>query len=121
MTFDDLVARYSTGFALDRLNALRLDATGIKPTKKQRKQLVSLIDHARTRGRVGRVVNLLIIGLVTDTVYWFDWIRRSSILRPSAYDLDAAIPQKLLKILREISKAFSFPSTFTVFLDSVES
>ncbi len=121
MTFDDLVARYSTGFALDRLNALRLDATGIKPTKKQRKQLVSLIEHARTRGRVGRVVNLLIIGLVTDTHYWFDWIRRSSILRPSAYDLDAAIPQKLLKILREISKSFSFPSTFTVFLDSVES
>ena len=121
MTFDDLIATYGTGSALNRLNELRLAATGMDPTKKERKQLASLIEYARMRGRVGRVANLLIIGLVTNTDYWLEWIRRSSILRPSAYDLDRAIPQKLLAILRVIGNSFSMPVSFTVFLDSVES
>ena len=64
MTFDDLIATYGTGFALNRLNELRLAATGINPTKKERKQLAGLIEYARMRGRVGRVANLLIIGLM---------------------------------------------------------
>ena len=75
MTFDELIATYSTGFALNRLNELRLAATGINPTKRERKQLASLIEYARTRGRVGRVANLLIIGLVTNTDYWLEWIK----------------------------------------------
>jgi hypothetical protein len=120
MTFDELLSKYSSGFALDRLHEVRLDGSGIKTGKTERKLLTSLIEYARARGRVGRVLNLLVIGLVTETDYWFQWIRRSSILRPSAYDLDTAVPKKLLRGLREVSNQFSFPPSFVTFLDSVE-
>jgi hypothetical protein len=72
MTFDDLLAQFGTGFALDRLDELRVAAAGTKVTKTQRKQLTALIENAKTRGGVGRVANLVLIGLTTDQGYWLD-------------------------------------------------
>ena len=120
MTFDDLLTLFSTGFTLDRTDELRVAAAGLKVTKAQRKQLAALIEQARTQGRVGRVANLMLIGLVTDQEYWLDWIRRSPVLRPSSYDLNATTPLKLLPILRKITERLGLSSAFEAFLDSLE-
>jgi len=96
MTFDDLLATFGSGFALDRIDELRAAAIGVVVSKAQRKKLAAGIDDARSRGRAGRIANLILIGLLTDQDYWVDWIRRSPVLRPSAYDLDVTTPQKLL-------------------------
>ena len=120
MTFDDLLATFASGFALDRIDELRAAAVGVVVGKAQRKRLAAGIDDARGRGRVGRVANLALIGLLTDRDYWLDWIRRSPVLRPSAYDLDVTMPQKLLLIFRQIAESIALPTDFTSFLDHVE-
>jgi hypothetical protein len=120
MTFDDLLATFGSGFALDRVDELRVAAVGISTNKAQRKKLAAGLKDACSRGRVGRVANLALIGLLTDQEYWLDWIRRSPTLRPSAYDLEVTTPQKLLPIFRQIAEKLALPSDFTLFLGHVE-
>jgi len=120
MTFEDLLARFESGFSLERLDELRTATAGLVLNKAQRKRLTTGIEFARTRARVGRIANLLLIGLVTDEDYWLDWIRRSAVLRPSAYDLDIVVPQKLLGILKRIAEILSLPPKFIEFLGNLE-
>jgi hypothetical protein len=52
---------FGAGFALDRLEPLRAAATEITPTKAQSKKLAAAIEEASAKGRVGRIVNYVLI------------------------------------------------------------
>jgi hypothetical protein len=101
---------------LDRLEALRAAANGMTPTKAQRKQLALAIDEASVNGRVGRIVNYALIGLVTDQAYWLDWLRRSTVLRPSGHDLNTATLGKLMPLLERVADELALPADFQSFL-----
>ena len=116
MTFATLFEEFGAGFALDRLEALRAAATGMTPTKAQRKQLAAAIEEASSKGRVGRIVNHALIGLVTDQAYWLDWLRRSTVLRPSGHDLNTATLEKLMPLLRRVADELPLPAVFQEFL-----
>ncbi|MGH9634041.1 MAG: hypothetical protein ACRD72_04325 [Candidatus Angelobacter sp.] len=120
MTFAALLKMFGAGFALARLDELRAAAAGVSTTKAQRKQLASRIDDARTRGRAVKVANLILLGLLTDRDYWTEWIRRSSVLRPSGYDLNTSTLRKLLPLIHQISQATALPSEFTSFLEHID-
>jgi len=61
MTFVTLFEEFGAGFALDRLEPLRAAATGNTPTKAQRQKLAAAIEQASAKGRVGRIVNYVLI------------------------------------------------------------
>jgi hypothetical protein len=116
MTFATLFEEFGAGFALDRLEALRAAATGMTPTKAQRKQLAAAIEEASAKGRVGRIINFALIGLVTDETYWLDWLRRSTVLRPSGHDLNTATLGKLMPLLGRVADELALPADFQAFL-----
>lgn len=120
MTFDKLLADFGTGFALDKLDELRSAASGLKVTKAQRKRLAVELEDAAARGRTGRVANFMLIGLLTDQGYWLDWLRHSSVLRPSGYDLNTATLEKLMPLVDRISEALAIPEGFREFLDALK-
>jgi hypothetical protein len=120
MTFDSLLETFGTGFALDRIDKLRCAAAGVATTKAQRKQLASVIESARSHGRVGRIANLLLIALLTDQPYWLEWLRRSAVLRPSADDLNTATLRKLMPLVRQIALAIAIPPDFAALLDHID-
>lgn len=120
MTFSDLLDAFKTGLALHRLDELRAAAAGFATTKAQRKHVVSEVENARARGRVGRIANLILIGLVTDRSYWLDWLRRSPVLRPSTYDLDTSTLKRLLPLVRQNADNTILPADFIAFLDHLE-
>ena len=49
-----------------------------------------------------------------------DWIRRSPVLRPSAYDLDVTIPRSYCRSFGKLPKRIVLPTDFTSFLDRVD-
>jgi hypothetical protein len=116
MTFATLFEEFGAGFALDRLEALRAAATGMTPTKAQRKQLAAAIEEASAKGRVGRIINFALIGLVTNETYWLDWLRRSTVLRPSGHDLNTATLGKLMPLLGRVADELALPADFQAFL-----
>lgn len=119
MNFGSLLSLYGTGFTLDRLEELRKDSVGMTVTKNQRKQLAALIEESSTRGRVGRIVNYILIGVVTDQAYWLDWLRHSTALRPSGHDLNTATLEKLLPLLSRMSGELALPTSFEDFLENL--
>jgi len=120
MTFETLIDDFATGFALDKLSELRSATVGLKVTKAQRKRLATEIESAAARGRVGRIANFMLIGLATDQGYWLEWLRRSSVLRPSGYDLNTATIRKLIPLVHRIADALAVPKAFQDFLEALE-
>jgi hypothetical protein len=120
MAFETLLDDFGSGFALDKLDELRSAAAGLKTTKAQQKRLVAEIEGASAHGRAGCVANLILIGLVTEQKYWLDWLRHSSVLRPSGYDLDTATLRKLMPLVCRIADELSVPEEFKAFLDALE-
>jgi hypothetical protein len=119
MTFSGLLTEFGTGFALDRVDALRSAAAGIVTTKAQRKELAAAIEDASVKGRVGRIVNFALIGLATDQAYWLDWLQRSSVLRPSGHDLQTATLGKLMPLLKQVVEKLALPVEFGAFVESL--
>jgi hypothetical protein len=120
MTFEMLLNDFGSGFALDSLEQLRSAATGLTTTKAQRKRLAAEIEEASARGRAGRTANLILIGLVTNQDHWLDWLKHSSVLRPSGYDLDTATLRKLIPLVHRIAHELSLSGDFQGFLESLD-